>query len=87
MPARSLSSSGSREQEAVKAEKIARIVEGVDLPAPILMPGREARDAFKQHREVLHQTRSADDGLTAVNSIPHLYQIPECVEVGTCRDA
>ena len=70
----------------MKAEKIARIVEGVDLSAPIFMLGGDARDAFKQHSEVFRQVRSTDD-LTAVNSIPHPYQLPECVEIGACRDA
>jgi hypothetical protein len=75
-----------RENQPVEAEEIARIVEGMDLPASILMPGGGARDAFKKDREMLRHVRSGGR-FTSAYSTPHLRQIPECLEVGPFRDA
>lgn len=78
---------GLRKHQTVKAKKITRIVEGVDLPTAILLSGREARNAFKQDGEVLRQACATGDGLPAVHPVPPLHQLPECVEVISCRDA
>jgi hypothetical protein len=78
---------GLREQEVAKAEEVARILKGVNLSIPVIFLSGEARNALKEHREMLHRAHFTDGGLTAVYYAPRLCQIPEGAEVGTCRDA
>jgi len=76
-----------REHEIVEAEKIACMVEGVDLTGAILVPGGEACDALEQDREAFRLVRAADDRLAAPNLGLLLHQLPKCLDFGSIRHA